>query len=206
MGSCKPSPVSTGCSATHLPDSSWTTSASSRTSNRLSASIRAKTGNTRASTKPRLSPSCSRSTEIVRGMFHGLDYRAGLADFPQERLTWLAGAIEWALDFAAAGGRRRIERGGQNARASTSKGSASRESHPTTAWRRTRAPLKVIGNDHLRVIAHELLSSLKSNASVDWQHRESARVRMRSSAFSANTATRRTFRTMPCRPSCYWRR
>ena len=32
-----------------------------------------------------------------------------------------------------------------------------------------------MGNDHLRVIAHELLSSLKSNASVDWQHQESAR-------------------------------
>ena len=31
----------------------------------------------------------------------------------------------------------------------------------------------------LRVIAHELLNSLKSNASVDWQHRESARARMR---------------------------
>ncbi|MCY4496166.1 MAG: HsdR family type I site-specific deoxyribonuclease, partial [Rhodospirillaceae bacterium] len=37
----------------------------------------------------------------------------------------------------------------------------------------------VMGNDHLRVIAHELLNSLRSNASVDWQHRESARARMR---------------------------
>ena len=36
-----------------------------------------------------------------------------------------------------------------------------------------------IANDQLRVIAHELLSSLKSNAPVDWQHRESARARMR---------------------------
>ena len=35
------------------------------------------------------------------------------------------------------------------------------------------------GNDHLRVIAHELLSSLKGNAPVDWQHREAARARMR---------------------------
>ena len=39
--------------------------------------------------------------------------------------------------------------------------------------------VEVIGNDHLRVISQELLRGLKSNASVDWQHRESARARMR---------------------------
>ena len=39
--------------------------------------------------------------------------------------------------------------------------------------------VEVMGNDHLRVIAHDLLSSLKSTASVDWQHRESARAKMR---------------------------
>ena len=39
--------------------------------------------------------------------------------------------------------------------------------------------VEVMGNDHLRVIAQELLNSLKSNASVDWQHREWARARMR---------------------------
>ena len=39
--------------------------------------------------------------------------------------------------------------------------------------------VEVMGNVHLRVIAHELLNSLRSNASVDWQHRESARARMR---------------------------
>ena len=39
--------------------------------------------------------------------------------------------------------------------------------------------VEVMGNDHLRVIAHELLSGLKSTASVDWQHREPARARMR---------------------------
>ncbi len=38
---------------------------------------------------------------------------------------------------------------------------------------------EVMGDDHLRVIAHELLNSLKRTASVDWQHRESARARMR---------------------------
>ena len=37
----------------------------------------------------------------------------------------------------------------------------------------------VMGNDSLKVIAHELLSSLKSNITVDWSHRESARARMR---------------------------
>ena len=36
-----------------------------------------------------------------------------------------------------------------------------------------------MGNEHLRIIAHELLNSLKSNASVDWQHREPSRARMR---------------------------
>ena len=39
--------------------------------------------------------------------------------------------------------------------------------------------MEVMRTEHLRVIAHELLSKLKSNASVDWQHRASARARMR---------------------------
>jgi type I restriction enzyme R subunit len=39
--------------------------------------------------------------------------------------------------------------------------------------------VEVMGNDQLRVIAHKLLANLKSNASVDWQHRGSARARMR---------------------------
>ncbi|MEC5379278.1 type I restriction endonuclease subunit R [Aurantimonas sp. C2-6-R+9] len=37
----------------------------------------------------------------------------------------------------------------------------------------------IMGDDSLKVIAHELLNSLKSNATVDWSHRESARARMR---------------------------
>ena len=37
--------------------------------------------------------------EIVSGMFHGFDYRAGLSGSPQERLVALAGAIEWVLDM-----------------------------------------------------------------------------------------------------------
>ena len=37
----------------------------------------------------------------------------------------------------------------------------------------------VMGNDALKLIAHELLSSLKSNITVDWSHRGSARARMR---------------------------
>ncbi len=47
------------------------------------------------------------------------------------------------------------------------------------ALAQSEGAVKVMGNDHLRVIAHELLTSLKGNASVDWQHRESARARMR---------------------------
>ncbi len=39
--------------------------------------------------------------------------------------------------------------------------------------------VEVMGDDKLRVIAHELLVSLRENVSVDWAHRESARARMR---------------------------
>lgn len=38
---------------------------------------------------------------------------------------------------------------------------------------------QAMGDDQLRIIAQELLNSLRSNACVDWQHRESARARMR---------------------------
>jgi type I restriction enzyme R subunit len=37
-----------------------------------------------------------------------------------------------------------------------------------------------LGNDQLKIIAHELLSSLKSNITIDWVHRESARAKLRS--------------------------
>nr|VFK60371.1 MAG: protein of unknown function (DUF3387) [Candidatus Kentron sp. TUN] len=39
--------------------------------------------------------------------------------------------------------------------------------------------VEVMGNNELKVIAHELLINLQKNASVDWSHRESARARMR---------------------------
>lgn len=39
--------------------------------------------------------------------------------------------------------------------------------------------VEVMGDDKLKVIAHELLNSLRDNVSVDWAHRESARARMR---------------------------
>lgn len=39
--------------------------------------------------------------------------------------------------------------------------------------------VEVMGDEQLRVIAHVLLENLRSNASVDWQHREMARARMR---------------------------
>ena len=47
------------------------------------------------------------------------------------------------------------------------------------ALAQNESAVDVMGNDHLRVIAHELLNGLKSNAPVDWQHRKSARARMR---------------------------
>jgi len=47
------------------------------------------------------------------------------------------------------------------------------------ALAQNESAVEVMGNDHLRVVAQELLSGLKGNASVDWQHRESARARMR---------------------------
>lgn len=39
--------------------------------------------------------------------------------------------------------------------------------------------MEVMGDEKLRVIAHELLVSLRENVTVDWAHRESARARMR---------------------------
>ncbi len=39
--------------------------------------------------------------------------------------------------------------------------------------------VEAMGDDQLRVIAHELLVSLRENVTVDWAHRESARARMR---------------------------
>jgi type I restriction enzyme R subunit len=39
--------------------------------------------------------------------------------------------------------------------------------------------LQIMGDEQLKVIAHELLTSLRENVTVDWAHRESARARMR---------------------------
>lgn len=39
--------------------------------------------------------------------------------------------------------------------------------------------VEVMGNDLLKVIAHELLTQLKGSVTVDWAHRESARARLR---------------------------
>jgi type I restriction enzyme, R subunit len=43
----------------------------------------------------------------------------------------------------------------------------------------SESAVELLGNESLKLIAHELLVSLKSSASVDWSHRESARARMR---------------------------
>lgn len=42
-----------------------------------------------------------------------------------------------------------------------------------------KSAVELMGNDSLKIIAHELLISLKANTSVDWAHRESARARLR---------------------------
>ena len=39
--------------------------------------------------------------------------------------------------------------------------------------------VEVMGNDQLKIIAHELLVGLKANVSIDWAHRDSARARLR---------------------------
>ena len=39
--------------------------------------------------------------------------------------------------------------------------------------------IEMLGDDKLKIIAHELLVSLRENVSVDWAHRDSARARMR---------------------------
>jgi type I restriction enzyme, R subunit len=39
--------------------------------------------------------------------------------------------------------------------------------------------IQMMGDDKLKLIAHELLVSLRENVTVDWAHRESARARMR---------------------------
>ncbi|MGC4250393.1 MAG: DUF3387 domain-containing protein [Sphingobium sp.] len=36
-----------------------------------------------------------------------------------------------------------------------------------------------MGNEKLRLIAHELLEQLRNNVTVDWHQRESSRARMR---------------------------
>ena len=47
------------------------------------------------------------------------------------------------------------------------------------ALAQNESAVEVMGNEQLRVIAQVLLQRLKSNISVDWQHRESARAKMR---------------------------
>ena len=42
-----------------------------------------------------------------------------------------------------------------------------------------QSAVEVMGDASLRLIAHELLTSLKGSSTVDWAHRESARARMR---------------------------
>ena len=43
-----------------------------------------------------------------------------------------------------------------------------------------QSAVEVLGNDQLKVIAHELLKGLQANVTIDWAHRDSARARLRS--------------------------
>ena len=47
------------------------------------------------------------------------------------------------------------------------------------ALAQNESAVEVMGNEQLRVIAHELLESMKSNATVDWHKKDSARAKMR---------------------------
>jgi type I restriction enzyme R subunit len=42
-----------------------------------------------------------------------------------------------------------------------------------------KSAIQILGDDKLKLIAHELLVSLRENVSVDWAHRDPARARMR---------------------------
>ncbi|WP_322895658.1 MULTISPECIES: type I restriction endonuclease subunit R [unclassified Yoonia] len=42
-----------------------------------------------------------------------------------------------------------------------------------------QSAVDILGNDQLKIIAHELLTGLKANVSIDWAHRDSARARLR---------------------------
>ena len=42
-----------------------------------------------------------------------------------------------------------------------------------------RSAVEMLGDDNLKIIAHELLQGLKANVSIDWAHRDSARARLR---------------------------
>jgi len=47
------------------------------------------------------------------------------------------------------------------------------------ALAQNESAIQALGNDTLRIIAHELLEQLRENATVDWHKRESTRARMR---------------------------
>jgi type I restriction enzyme R subunit len=68
-------------------------------------------------------------------------------------------------------------------RAARQRGEAERLSQDEIAFydalAESESAVELMGNDSLKVIAHELLVSLKRSVTVDWSHRESARARMR---------------------------
>jgi hypothetical protein len=73
--------------------------------------------------------------------------------------------------------------GARGARAARQRGEESGLSDEERAFydalAENKSARQVMGDPALRVIAHELVASIKNNISVDWMHRETARARMR---------------------------
>jgi hypothetical protein len=64
--------------------------------------------------------------------------------------------------------------------------------------------VQMMGDDKLKLIAHELLVSLRENVTVDWAHRDSARARMRVlvKRILRKMATRLICKMLPCKRCC----
>jgi type I restriction enzyme, R subunit len=66
-----------------------------------------------------------------------------------------------------------------------------------------QSAVELMGNNSLKVIAHELLVSLKGSATVDWSHRESARHRLSAWCSDAHCSVRRDNLDSDCDDACW---
>ncbi len=62
--------------------------------------------------------------------------------------------------------------------------------------------VKVLGDETLRTIAHDLVQTVRNNATIDWTVKDPSEPRCTSwsSAFSASTVIRRTSKKKPRKP------